>query len=94
MSSNAIFARPVLCVDIGGTSTKAGVLHRHGTLESVDPIPTTPSLESYFRRIVALIRSMRALAPDAAGLGISVAGFLDDARTRLIYNPNPGVFCA
>lgn len=87
-SSGKIVARPILCVDIGGTSTKAGVLEPGNELKFIDAIATLPGPERFFDALVALIREARNHAPDASEMGISVAGFLDDARSRLIYNPN------
>ena len=85
--------RPVLCIDIGGTSTKAGVLDSHGEMRFVDSIPSRPDVESYFRALACLIKqtiaSTRAeFEQPAHELGIAVAGFLDPGRNCLAYNPN------
>jgi glucokinase len=87
-SSGKVVVRPILCVDIGGTSTKAAVLEPDGELKFINAIATVPGPESFFEALVALIRETRNHAPDASEMGISVAGFLDDTRSRLIYNPN------
>ncbi|MGH9620309.1 MAG: ROK family protein, partial [Bryobacteraceae bacterium] len=79
---------PILCVDIGGTSTKAAILEPGGQLNFIHSIDTVPGVERYFGALVDLIRQVRNRAPDVSEMGISVAGFLDDGRTRLIYNPN------
>lgn len=83
-----MFARPILCVDIGGSSTKAGVLDTDGDLKFVESVPTEPDVELYFGRVVELIRRVRKQDPRPVELGVSVAGFLDDARSKLIYNSN------
>jgi glucokinase len=93
MSPAAIFARPVLCVDIGGTSTKAGVLATSGDLKFVDSIPSRPDAERYLSELLNLIRQTRnkageQLVPPPVEMGIALAGFLDDGRARLVYNPN------
>lgn len=80
--------RPILCVDIGGTSTKAAILEPSGNLNFLNSIPTAPNIEHYFEALVSLIREVRSHAVPAAEMGIAVAGFLDDARSKLIYNPN------
>lgn len=81
--------RSILCVDIGGTSTKAAILESSGELSVIDSIPTAPEIECYFEALVGLIRRMRSHAVQpVTELGIAVAGFLDDARTHLVYNPN------
>lgn len=84
---------PVLCVDIGGTSTKAGVLARDGELKLVDSIPSAPDAEAFFAALVTLIERTRAVSAAGSGqpaneLGVAVAGFLDPARNFLFYNPN------
>ncbi len=81
-------AHPILCVDIGGTSTKAAILEPGGQLNFIHSIDTVPGVERYFGALVDLIRQVRNRAPDVSEMGISLAGFLDDGRTRLIYNPN------
>jgi glucokinase len=93
MSVPATFARPVLCVDIGGTSTKAGVLDTTGDLKFVNSIPSRPDAEHYFSELLSLIQQIRhqaeeQLTQDLFEMGIGVAGFLDDERTRLVYNSN------
>lgn len=85
--------RPVLCVDIGGTSTKAGVLDPDGEIASISSIPSKPEVEAYFNALVRLIEQTGAAAATAfdqpaRGLGVAVAGFLDADRNYLLYNPN------
>lgn len=80
-------ARPVLCVDIGGTSTKAAILSADGVLSFLQTMPTRPS--GFFAALTGLIRQVHANATgDILEMGVGIAGFLDDARSRLIYNPN------
>jgi glucokinase len=82
----------VLCVDIGGTSTKAGILDSAGTLRSVDSIPTSPDAAAFVNRLGDLMDRTLARAAEAdyviAGVGVAVAGFLSAERDRLVYNPN------
>lgn len=84
--------KPVLCVDIGGTSTKAGILHPQGDLKSVFSIPTKPDSGSYFQNLAALIEEVLAAARQqelpVEQLGVAVAGFLDAERNFLFYNSN------
>ena len=84
--------KSILCVDIGGTSTKAGVFHQGGELEFVDSIPTKPDAESYLHNLAALIeRTLRESAQQGLKinqLGLAVAGFLDSERDSLLYNSN------
>jgi glucokinase len=82
----------VLCVDIGGTSTKAGVLRQSGEVEFVSSIPTRPDAESYLHSLASLIERTRAAATqqglETNQLGMAVAGFLDPGRDYLLYNSN------
>ena len=84
--------KPVVCVDIGGTSTKAGIVDAAGELTFVDSIATRPDPESFFDRLCALLdRTIRAAQIERfhlAGIGIAVAGFLDPERDHLVYNSN------
>jgi len=84
---------PVLCVDIGGTSTKAGVLASNGQVELVDSIPTRPDPEAYLGKLIELIAATGKRAAQEFGtapsqMGIAVAGFLDQDREYLVYNSN------
>ena len=84
---------PVLCVDIGGTSTKTGVLTEKCELVLTNAIPTRPSQESYFSNLCELISQTRAAArsaieSDPRQLGLAMAGFLDPHREHLVYNSN------
>ena len=85
-------AHSVLCVDIGGTSTKAGVVDASGSLSLDGSIPTSPDAAAFAVALCDLIsRTQQAAAQGGiaiAGLGVAVAGFLDPARTCLTYNPN------
>ena len=83
---------PILCVDIGGTSTKVGVLKTNGTLHHVRSIPTQPPADSFLENLTSLLVETQAASaehqPKPHQLGVAVAGFLDDDRTQIIYNPN------
>lgn len=82
----------VLCVDIGGTSSKAGILDKAGELHFIDSIPTQPEAASFVDRLSDLIERTRARADAAghaiAGIGVAVAGFVSTERDRLVYNSN------
>src|SRR5579864_8668053 len=85
--------RPVLCVDIGGTSTKAGLLAPEGEMSFVNSIPSLLPVDSYFDALVHLIEQTRLLAnakfeQPVRELGVAVAGFIDPDRNFLFYNPN------
>lgn len=83
---------PVLCADIGATSTKAGYLDRDGELHYTDSIATRPDPDSFVENLCRLVEDSRLAAIRAscepAGLGVAVAGFLDGQREYLLYNSN------
>ena len=83
----------VLCVDIGGTTTKPGVLSAGGELSLVKSIPTRPTREAFFSNLSELIAQTRAAArttlqDNPEQLGVAIAGFLDPRRELLVYNSN------
>ncbi|MGA8027680.1 MAG: ROK family protein [Bryobacteraceae bacterium] len=84
--------RSVLCVDIGGTSSKVGVLNSSGELSFVDSIPTRPDADSFLHQLCALIDRTRSSAQlhehQITGLGIAVAGFFNPERDHIVYNSN------
>lgn len=85
-------AHSVLCVDIGGTSTKAAIVSAAGETGFVASIPTQPDVESYLSQLCGLIERTIGGAGIArvqlAGIGVAVAGFLDPERDHLVYNSN------
>ena len=90
---SAAAGKPVLCVDIGGTSTKAAILNVPGEIRFLDSIPSAPDCESFFRSLVELIEKTRDIAATEFGeqpsqMGVAVAGFLDPKRSYLVYNSN------
>lgn len=84
--------RPILCADIGATSSKAGYLDRLGELHYHGSIPTQPDAASFAKNLCDLIARTREECVRAegepCGLGVAVAGFLDEKRERLLYNSN------
>lgn len=85
-------ADSVLCVDIGGTSSKVGVVNAAGELGLVDSILTRPEPEFFMGQLCGLLEHTMAVAgiegAQLAGIGVAVAGFLDSERDHLVYNPN------
>ncbi|MDQ2844470.1 MAG: ROK family protein [Acidobacteriota bacterium] len=85
---NSAKNRSVLCVDIGGTSTKAGLVDVHGQVRFLDSIPTKPTSETYFQALAELIAKVQDHEHPPTRMGVAVAGFLDPERTRLVHNSN------
>ncbi len=89
----ASIAKPILCVDIGGTSTKTAVLSSPGQIQYLETIPTKPDAESYFAGLTLLVARTRQTATaelkqQVTQLGVALAGFLDPDRNHLVYNSN------
>lgn len=85
--------KSILCVDIGGTSTKAGIVDSAGKLGLIESIPTRgPDAASFAAEVCLLIERVRNAAlsqgHSLAGLGVAIAGFVDDDRQHLLYNSN------
>jgi glucokinase len=83
----------ILCADIGGTSTKAGVVNSAGELALLDSIPTRgPGAGAFADALGALIDRVQEAAirerRPPAGLAVAIAGFLDPDRSRMVYNSN------
>src|SRR5436305_1336283 len=83
----------ILCADIGGTSTKAGVVNAAGELRLLDSIPTRgPDARSFADALCELIDRVRGAAMveqrQLTGVGVAIAGFLDPDRASMVYNSN------
>jgi len=82
----------ILCADIGATSAKAGFLDAEGELHYQGSVPTRPDAESFVDSLCWLIEQTGIAAVQAGcepcGLGVAVAGFLDDEREHFLYNSN------
>jgi glucokinase len=80
-------------VDIGGTSTKIGIVSEDGEIVTRAIIPTNMGVPALLvDGIVASLRPMldaqSAEGDGAFGVGVSVAGFLDRDRGAMIHNAN------
>lgn len=82
----------VLGVDIGGTSTKVGLVAPDGTVRSSNKIPTDArgdSPEPFFNRLFPALDALVAEAStDLIGIGISSHGEVDRERRRPIIAGN------
>ena len=86
-------------IDIGGTSTKVGIVGDDGRILTRARIATTPAGDPLplVEAIVATLRPMldAAGAPGNVplGIGVSVAGFLDREHTAMVENANLPALC-
>ena len=81
-----------LGIDIGGTNTKVALVARSGQVTALESIPTSTAdaashAPALVRRIAEAARRCLATRRVEAA-GVAVAGFLDDARESMCYNPN------
>jgi glucokinase len=81
-------------IDIGGTSTKIGVVAEDGSIlrrRSVstsvhgEPMPLVDTIVSSLRLVLEARESQRN---PVSGVGVSVAGFLNSDRSAMIHNAN------
>jgi glucokinase len=89
----------VAAVDIGGTRTKLGVVAgggrivRRATISTPprgDPAPLVDGIAAALRPMLA---ALAARGAPAAGVGVSVAGFLDREHTTMYGNANLPALC-
>ena len=88
MQPEELSCGPVLCVDIGGTSTKLGTFERPDKLSYSESVPTTGPAGDFAEELARAIGRTIAATPAVAGIGIAVAGFLNEERDRMVYNSN------
>jgi glucokinase len=82
--------RAALGIDIGGTTTKLAIVRSDGSIGKVESGPTLERgdpdvfIPWLLDRVRCALRADRKLD----GIGVAVAGLLDERRDRLVYNPN------
>lgn len=75
----------ILCIDIGGTSAKAGIFRPSRELEFIGSVPSRGPAESFAANLASLIDKRPG---EVQGIGVAIAGFLNEQRDRMIYNSN------
>jgi glucokinase len=86
-------------VDIGATSTKIGVVGDDGRIITRGTIPTSPAgdplplLEAIASTLQPMLDAAAEDGKTTLGIGVSVAGFLDRARTAMVENANLPALC-
>ena len=76
-------SRYALGIDIGGTTTKIALVSEAAEVLEWSSIPTDLN-----NGVDAFIEQINVNAGEAAAIGVSVAGFVNPERTRMIYNSN------
>jgi glucokinase len=75
-----------VAVDIGGTSTKVALVTGDAKVEGLTSLSTAGPLDTFVSALFASVEPL--LSGATAGIGVSVAGFVDDEGSAMIYNPN------
>lgn len=81
-------------VDIGGTSTKIGVVAEDGTVVLRDRVPTSlhgeplEIVEAVGHSLLGMLKTSSGAGNVTAGIGVSVAGFLTPDRSAMVHNAN------
>jgi glucokinase len=87
--------RLTAAADIGGTNTKLGLVGDDGAIvmRGTVPTPAHGEPEALVSSIANALEKWLAEHASVHGLGVSVAGFLDPARSRMIENANLPALC-
>jgi glucokinase len=81
-------------IDIGGTSTKIGIVAEDGTIITRDTVPTSlhgeplAIVDAISLALLPMLDGANAQGQVTAGIGVSVAGFLTADRSAMIHNAN------
>jgi glucokinase len=81
-------------VDIGGTSTKIGVVSADGSIIKREIVPTSlhgepiPVVDAIVSSLRSMLNPPKAEQISVSGFGVSVAGFLNGDRSAMIHNAN------
>ncbi len=81
-------------IDIGGTSTKIGIVAEDGRIVRRERIPMRPRddpvgvVEGIVSSLRPMLEASNAETDPVSGIGVSVAGFLDRERLAMIHNAN------
>jgi glucokinase len=73
-----------LAVDIGGSTTKIARITSDGAVEALSTIPTAGPADA----LIDAIGSRIGAHENDLAIGIAVAGFVDESRSAMVYNPN------
>jgi len=75
-------------VDVGGTTTRVGLVSAEGKLIASDRFETPRSSESLVDHLAARIGSLRTADASVGALGLALPGLVDPARGTLIRSVN------
>jgi glucokinase len=81
-------------IDIGGSAIKIGIVASDGTVLARERVPMTmlgepiPVVDSIVAAIRPMLDKIVGEKKSVAGIGVSVAGFLNPGRSAMIHNAN------
>ena len=86
--------KSILAIDIGGTNTKISLVSQGKVIGDVVTISSNghSDLDQYTDALLVATNKVKAAFDDyfIEGIGVGVAGFVDDAHSRMVFNPNIG----
>lgn len=76
-----------ICIDIGGTAIKSGILNAAGDILFSQETPTLASEggAALGRRVKKIAGKLLEAEPSASGIAISTAGIIDSDKTEILY---------
>jgi glucokinase len=86
-------------VDIGGTSTKIGIVEHGGRIVRRATIPTRaagdplPLMDAIASALTPMLDAATSKSDKPLGIGVSVAGFLDPDHSAMVENANLPALC-
>ena len=75
-------------VDVGGTKVAAGVVDEHGTVLKSIRRPTPSASPQHVEETIAAAVADLRVEYDVEAVGIGAAGFIDEARSTVLFAPN------
>lgn len=80
----------VIGIDVGGTSTKGGIVSRSGEVVTRVQLPTDRSAAT--KSIISVVEELLLHAPESGtevgAIGIGAAGFVEHSEGRITFSPN------
>lgn len=75
-------------IDIGGTNLRAAVVTATGEILDVEKLPTPSSVYALEVALEYVVTQLRRRHPSVAAIGLAVAGFIDETKTRVRFAPH------
>lgn len=77
----------IICIDLGGTAIKYGVLNTEGDVLHTAETPTEAArgAEALTEKLRTIVREMLQKAPDAVGIAISTAGVVNSDEASILH---------